>query len=65
MNELLARYFGSMLAVILFTFLFSLPGSVCASEDVLRLLIWEGYAPEKYVEEFDWQSGSVEELLAR
>jgi spermidine/putrescine transport system substrate-binding protein len=29
--------------------------SACAGEDVLRLLIWEGYAPDAYVNEFEKQ----------
>lgn len=37
----------------LFVILFALPVPARADENVLRLLIWEGYAPTKYVKEFE------------
>jgi spermidine/putrescine transport system substrate-binding protein len=33
----------------------SLPVSALAGEDILRLLIWEGHAPQKHVEKFEKQ----------
>lgn len=39
--------------LVLLALLLILPVSTRAEEDVLRLLIWEGYAPEKYVEDFE------------
>ena len=48
-----SRYFASGLAVLLPALLFFLPVPAGAGGDVLRLLIWDGYAPVKYVEEFE------------
>jgi spermidine/putrescine transport system substrate-binding protein len=32
-----------------------LPALTCANENVLRMLVWEGYAPKEYVEAFEQQ----------
>ena len=47
------RFFILNLSILLLILLFIRPVQVCAEEDVLRLLIWEGYAPEKFVKEFE------------
>jgi len=48
-----SKYIASGLAVLLSALLCFPPVSAGAEEEVLRLLIWEGYAPLKYVEEFE------------
>jgi spermidine/putrescine transport system substrate-binding protein len=42
-----------LLTFLLSMLLLILPVSAFGDEDVLRLLIWEGYAPKRYVEEFE------------
>ncbi len=39
-----------------------LPILTCAEDNILRLLVWEGYAPEEYVQEFETQ---IEEKYGR
>ena len=48
-----ARCLVRGLVVLLPILLFFPPVPARSGEDVLRLLIWEGYAPEQYVEEFE------------
>ena len=43
------KLFTCLLPVLLLIF----PVSISADEDVLRMLVWEGYAPKRYVEEFE------------
>lgn len=40
-------------ALLVAGLLLILPASVCANDDILKLLIWEGYAPEESVKEFE------------
>lgn len=47
------RIFGIKQSFLLAALLLFSPVLVYAGEDVLRLLIWEGYAPIRYVEEFE------------
>ena len=61
-RKIFARGFDGSLILLLTLFLLTLPGLARADENVLRLLIWEGYAPAKYVEEFEKQ---IEEKYGR
>ncbi len=44
---------GCVPAAIFFTGLCFFPGPVQGRENILRLLLWEGYAPQEYVEKFE------------
>ncbi len=52
-GTLAVRRFAQGLLFLLSVLLLVLPVSACAEENVLRLLIWEGYAPEEYVRKFE------------
>ena len=47
--------FKKVRAILLSITMVSLPVSVIANEDILRLLIWEGHAPEQHVKKFEKQ----------
>jgi len=47
------RSFKSVRAILLSITVFSLPVPVIAAENILRLLIWEGHAPEQHVKNFE------------
>ncbi len=53
MAGILSKKYYASLSLVLFTLLFSTHVSASAGTDVLRLLLWEGYAPKEYVAEFE------------
>lgn len=52
MGKTLERIFFRWFSVFLYAIVLTLPVVACAEDDVLRMLVWEGYAPEKNTKVF-------------